>query len=198
MDYITVIKAARPVNKRFVLQPDGTVEKSGVATLYSGVAQSRHVPDAEAMARVLEEVTESTHLVIVAGRWRGDDGTPFEIVTKDELTKRLGVSEADLPDGIVEVGGVRCAARLQRMVEPSSWILLDADSPKGITPAGAGTRSVWTRRISSGDAQARPRTPSGWMKPCSASMVVPTGTRTGFWFSSTARMNMAEYTTTLA
>ena len=136
-DYITVITASSPVNKRFVEHPDGSVEKIGTATLVSGVAQSRHVSDVDAMAALIEEVSESRNLVIVPGRWRGDDGTPFRIVTKNTLMQRLGVDDENLPTAIVEVRGQRYAARLKRQLEPSSWLLFDADSPEGIPPEWA-------------------------------------------------------------
>lgn len=136
-DYITVITASSPINKRFVEHPDGSVEKIVRATLASGVAQSVHVPDADSLATVLGVVAESENKVIVPGRWRGDDGKPFNIVTKRELAERLGVVEENLPREIVEVSGQRCAARLSRCIEPSSWLLLDADSPEGIRPEWA-------------------------------------------------------------
>ena len=136
-DYITVITASSPVNKRFVEHRDGSVEKIGTATLVSGVAQSVHVPDADALAKVLREVANGHNKVIVPGRWRGDDGKPFNIVTKRELAKCLGVVEENLPREIVEIDGQRYTARLRRCIEPSSWLLLDADSPEGIPDSWA-------------------------------------------------------------
>ena len=94
-DFITVITASSPVNKRFVEHPDGSVEKIGTATLVSGVAQSVHVPDADALAKVLREVANGHNKVIVPGRWRGDEGSPFKIVTKRALADRLGTVALD-------------------------------------------------------------------------------------------------------
>lgn len=131
-DFITVITATSPVNKRFVLHPNGHLEKISVAALGSGVAQSVHVPNVDALAKVLREVADSLYKVIVPGRWCGDDGKPFNIVTKPVLAKLLGVPEDDLPREIVEIGGKRYAARTRQCIEPSSWILLDADNPEGI------------------------------------------------------------------
>ena len=73
-DFITVITASSPVNKRFVEHPDGSVEKIGTATLVSGVAQSVHVPDVDALAGVLRQVADSHNRGVVAERWCGDDG----------------------------------------------------------------------------------------------------------------------------
>jgi hypothetical protein len=141
-DFITVITALSPVNKRFVLHPNGQLEKIPVAKLGRGVAQSVHVDNADALANVLREVGGSHYKVIVPGRWRGDDGKPFNIVTKHELAKMLGVSADNLPHEIVEIDGKRYAARYRPCIEPSSWIVLDADSPEGIPEDWAAMDAV--------------------------------------------------------
>jgi hypothetical protein len=133
-DYVTVITASTPVKKRYVQHPNGRLEKIAAATLIGGVAQSFHVPDVDAMAKVVEEVAESDDKVMVPGRWRGDDGTPFNIVTKAELSRLLGVIEENLPNRVVEVDGKRYAARIKGAIEASSLQVLDADSPEGIPP----------------------------------------------------------------
>jgi len=90
---ITVITSLHPVNKRYVLQPDGTLTKTAAATITRGTAQSRIVKTHDEMRALLEEVTNSDNKCIVPGRWHGDDGTPFEIFTKADLASMVGVEE---------------------------------------------------------------------------------------------------------
>lgn len=129
---ITVITSRHPINKRYVLQSDGTLTKTAVAVITRGVAQSHIVKTHEDMVVVLTEVANSDNKCIVPGRWHGDDGTPFEIYSKRKLATILGVAEDAVPWGIVEHEGRRVAARLEAGIDSSSWFLLDADSPLGM------------------------------------------------------------------
>ena len=56
----------------------------------------------------------------------------------------VGLAEDDCPVGIVEYEGRRVAARLAAGIDPSSWILLDADNPPGI-PADWAAMSIQQR-----------------------------------------------------
>jgi hypothetical protein len=131
-NFVTVITVNSRVNKKFELLADGTLQKEAVATIKEGVAQSHFVPDAQSMSALLTEISESENMVIVAGRFKGDNGSPFAVVTADRLAAMLGVSRENVPSGITTHNGKRVAARLAAGIEPSGWILLDADTPPGM------------------------------------------------------------------
>ena len=132
---ITVIKFISParVCKVYTPRADGIgLDKSAIANVTNGLAQSQIVADADAMYDLLEDVTKSDNKVIVAGRWHGDDGSSFYIKSKAKLAELLGCAEDDVPAGIVEHKGHRVAARLKAGIDPSNWVLFDADNPPGI------------------------------------------------------------------
>ena len=129
---VTVITSRHPVNKRYVLQPNGTLDKHAVAAITDGIAQSYVVRNADEMAELLERVTASDNMVIVAGRFHSDDGTPFRVVSARMLARMLGVNWDNVPIGIIEHNGERVAARLAAGIDSSSWILFDADNPPGM------------------------------------------------------------------
>jgi hypothetical protein len=143
---ITLIKSTRParVCKVYTLLDDGKLDKHGVANITEGVAQSYIAEDADQAATLLAKATASNDLTFVLGRWRGDDGTPFEIVTKATLAEMFCVAEDDCPVGVVEYEGRRVAARLADGIDPSSWILLDADNSPGM-PADWAAMSIQQR-----------------------------------------------------
>jgi hypothetical protein len=134
---ITVITSHHPVNKRYTLQPGGTLAKNASASIRRGSAQSYIVDTHDKMMAVVSEVTRSDDKCIAPGRWHGDDGTPFEIVTKAVLARMHGVAEDDCPTGIVSYKGQRIAARYAPGIDPSSWFLFDADNPRGMPPEWA-------------------------------------------------------------
>ncbi len=133
---ITIITSTQParVCKAYTTRADGGLDKSAVANITEGIAQSYIVRTANEMARLLKTVATSDNKVIVPGRWHGDDGSPFFIYSKAKLAALLGVAEEDVPVGIVEHKGRRVAARLKAGIDPSGWVLLDADNPPGIPP----------------------------------------------------------------
>jgi hypothetical protein len=136
---VTIITTTSParVCKAYSSRPDGGLDKSAVANLTEGIAQSYIVQDADEKARLLEGVTSSDNKVIVPARWHADDRSPFFIYSKAKLAALLGVAEDDVPVGIVEHEGRRVAARLKAGMVPSSWVLCDADNPPGIPPEWA-------------------------------------------------------------
>ncbi|WP_043749995.1 hypothetical protein [Methylobacterium nodulans] len=134
---LTVIRSADPshVGKRFFLDQGGKLDKRAVAHVTAGVAQTRAVPDAEALAALLTEVTESTDLAFCSGTFHGAGDEPFRQVTERRLADLLGSAGAP-PGGVQTIGGERVAARVKRGIDPSPWLLLDADDP-------AGMRAEW-------------------------------------------------------
>ena len=133
---ITIITSTQPtrVCKVYTSGVDGGLDKSAIANITEGIAQSYIVEDADEMARLLEDVTNSDNKVIVPGRWHRDDGSPFHLYSKAKLAALLGVAEEGVPIGIVEHKGRRVAARLKAGIDPSGWVVLDADNPPGIPP----------------------------------------------------------------
>ena len=131
---ITVIESISParVCKNYTLRANGDLEKSVVANITEGIAESHIVRNADEMASLLEDVTRSDNKVIVAGRWHGDDGSRFYIFPRAKLAALLRVGEDDVPTRIIEYEGRRVAARLKVCIDPSDWVLFDADNPPGI------------------------------------------------------------------
>jgi hypothetical protein len=106
---ITIITSIQPsrVCKAYTTRVDGVLDKSAIANITEGIAQSYIVPDADEMARLWEDVTSSDNKVIVPARWHNDDGSPFFIYSKAKLAALLGCAEEDVPVGIVEHEGRR-------------------------------------------------------------------------------------------
>ena len=90
------------------------------------------------MVRVLAEVTQSTDLCVVPGVWHAAGAEPFELVTEDALCDLLQArKEARLRAEYIAIGQRRVGARLKRGIDPSAWMLIDADNPPGIPEAWA-------------------------------------------------------------
>lgn len=53
-------------------------------------------------------------------------------MTERALAERLGCLLKDVPGGVNIIDGKKYAARLKRGIEPSAWVLIDADNPEGI------------------------------------------------------------------
>jgi hypothetical protein len=145
--FVTVITSINPetVNKHYTLGPNGKLQKTAVAHISEGLALCHEVRDADAMAALLRQVTQSTNQVICPGKWHGCDGSPFHIFSERALAEMLGkpVGSPELA-GVHEHDGKRVAARLKRGIYPSWWLLLDADSPPGM-PATWAAMSMQER-----------------------------------------------------
>ena len=135
MSTLTVITSTKPakVCKRFTMGSDGKLVKTAVANIIEGTAQCFDVPDTDTMVALLRQVTQSDNQVIVSGRWHDCTDQPFHIVPEEKLAKLM-----DLPVGNDALGGVQnhkgklIAARLKRGIDPSDWLLLDADNRPGM------------------------------------------------------------------
>jgi hypothetical protein len=133
-DAITIITSFAPkfTGKKYSLGANGSLIKHVVATIWQGEGRTVEVPTAAAMAAVLGQTTPSTNLALILSRFNGDDapGHSFQIVTKDELKARLGGPVGC--EGLYKIGKERWAARVKRGMQPSEWVLLDADNPAGM------------------------------------------------------------------
>jgi hypothetical protein len=130
---VTVIRAVKPsmVCKRYTAGVDG-IQKTAVASIAEGEAETRDVPDAAAMRALLGEVTEAPDLVLCPGAFHGAGRAPFRIVPEAQLAAMLDNKVGEVPGGVHEIGGVRVAARLKRGITAGPWLLLDADNPPGM------------------------------------------------------------------
>jgi hypothetical protein len=139
MDKITLIRSIVPekVCKTYT-QNGEALEKNVIANVSDGEGITLSVPDADAMVKVLERITERQDLVICPGVWHNaQDRAMFKIMTERRLADTLGVDLAHAPGGVVEHAGDRISARLKRGIDYSSWMLLDADNPPGMPAAWA-------------------------------------------------------------
>lgn len=134
MDKITVIKSVSPskVCKTYT-EIDGKLEKNVIANINEGTAVTLDVPDAKAMARVLNNVTNRQDLVICAGVWHhANVGETFKVMSEPALAKLLNGQIGSVPGGVINYKGELVSARLKRGIDYSSWMLLDADNPPGM------------------------------------------------------------------
>jgi predicted P-loop ATPase len=136
MNRVTIIKSVNPdiVCKRYTLGQDGTLTKTAVAHVTEGIAKSVDVPDAQEMVRVLNHVTSKPNLVMCSGAWNNDpgNGATFKVYDERRLATILGSEPGKVPGGVIEHQGELISARLKRGIEPSAWVLLDADNPPGM------------------------------------------------------------------
>lgn len=134
MNKITIIKSENPsrVCKEYSKDLNGNIVKSVVANVSKGVCFSKDVNTAQEMVKLLTAVTSRDDLVLCAGHWHNDDGQIFEVVPEYELAEMLGSSVGKVSGGVIKHGGRLVSARLKRGINPSAWVLLDADNPVGI------------------------------------------------------------------
>jgi hypothetical protein len=135
-DVITIIRDPDDyLGKRFVLEADGCVAKKTAVNILQGQAVMRHVPDHEAMAALLRDVSEDPHAAIINAVFRGIEiGEEFVILSEAKLQKHLGLnSDAKRIDvtGVFEMPlngrQVKAMGRFKENVLPSTWQLLDRD-----------------------------------------------------------------------
>lgn len=140
MNQITIIESIKPakVCKTYSINAAGKIEKNVIANVIEGKAITEIVNTAQEMATLLDYITAKDNFVLCAGTWRGAPADEFTLIAEADLAKRLGRSIGDEQlAGVHEINGEFVAARLKRSIEPSNWILLDADNPPGIPPEWA-------------------------------------------------------------
>jgi hypothetical protein len=135
MNQITIIQSITPskVCKTYSKNAAGNIEKNVIANVIEGKAVTQNVNTAQEMVSLLDYVTAKDNFVLCAGTWRGAPADEFTLIAEADLAKRLGksIGDAELA-GVHEINGEHVAARLKRSIEPSNWVLLDADNPPGI------------------------------------------------------------------
>ena len=138
MSAVTVIRSTQPrlLCKRYT-KIDGKLKKTAVANVTAGICRTLPATTSRDMVRVLAEVTQSTDLCIVPGVWHAAGAEPFELVTEDALCELLQARKGEVEGGVHRIGQRRVGARLKRGIDPSAWMLIDADNPPGIPAAWA-------------------------------------------------------------
>ena len=140
MSYMTVIKTTKPdtLGKRYEFDDTGALTKNAVANVWEGKAKALDFNVPATFARDLAIICEKDDLALMSGRLLGAATKQvINLVTEQKLAEKLDCSLKDVPGGVHAIDDEKYAARLKRGVEPSSWILIDADSPEGIPPEWA-------------------------------------------------------------
>lgn len=135
MAYVTLIQSMQPktLGKRFELDLEGQMVKSAIANLSEGDTTAVNVITAEKLAALMVRVCEASNIALMSGRFVGAaPKQAVRLVTERKLAELLGCELKDAPGGVQNIGGEKYAARLKRGIEPSAWILIDADNPAGI------------------------------------------------------------------
>jgi hypothetical protein len=145
---ITVIKTENPskVCKEYKLSATGEVEKKAIANITEGLAFCMDVSDAQKMVSLLMNVTSRQDLVLMSGQFHNDPGKKFKIIPEVKLAELLGSQIGQVQGGVVEHDGMYVAARVKRGINPSAWVLLDADNPPGM-PAEWAAMSIGERLV---------------------------------------------------
>ena len=140
MSSISLIQSRHPASlgKRFELDELGVMRKTAVANVLAGKAVALCIERPEDLCKVLTRICEAKNIALMPGRLVGAEGNaPVQLVTEKKLGKLLKCNSTEIPGGVQEVDGEKYAARLKRGIEPSAWILIDADDPQGIPPEWA-------------------------------------------------------------
>ena len=135
MAYMTLIHSTQPktLGKRYTLDDDGKLTKNSIAQVWEGQTRALDIETAEELAEVLRHVCETSNIALMSGRFVGaEHGEKINLVTEAGLAEQLGCAKKDVPGGVQIIGTKRYAARLKRGIEPSAWVLIDADNPPGI------------------------------------------------------------------
>jgi len=133
-DRITVITANRPINKN-ALPSD---KDSGIKTASGGLpatveAQTRAVPDLEAFKAILTDVSEDENKCFILGYQPDTEpGEVYTLANTRYLAELLKIGYLDVKPGFYEIDGKRYITRTKLNFSPSSWTLLDYDTPPGI------------------------------------------------------------------
>ncbi|MDB0018205.1 hypothetical protein N9D84_03030 [Planktomarina temperata] len=135
MAYITVIKTIRPVSlgKQFGLSKNGFLTKNVVANISEGTAITFAEVTPNRLKNVLKKAAARDDITLMPGRFFGEQPkAEATLITEKNLAKKLDCSASDVPGGVQEIDGKRYVARIKPGIEPSDWIVIDADNPEGI------------------------------------------------------------------
>ncbi|EKZ97626.1 hypothetical protein D769_19253 [Cupriavidus sp. HMR-1] len=149
-EVVTVIRAERPTNKRFLRGSDGSIEKAPTLLAAEFRAAMHYVPDAATMADLLTKVSEDPCAAIINSGFLGVElGEPFTILAESDIERRFGVKGRDETQGIHRLqDGTKVLGRLKENCVPSAWILLDRDTDEHTPPELAALdRAAWLKRV---------------------------------------------------
>ena len=139
--YFTLLKSLRPerVGKRFSIDVNGKLAKDRpVASIWRGRARTIAATAAN-FVKALRKTTESLDTVLVLDSFRGaTPGNPavIEVVTDEELGRLTDGADALSPNqGYFETEDAFWSARLKDRMEPSRYVLFDADNAPGMPEA---------------------------------------------------------------
>ena len=143
-DFVTVLRLTGRANKLIQRNRSGEVAKQAGPPLFNAVGTTVYVPDCEAMAALLGQVSDDPTATLVPSGYfpqtEPDDNEPlavgpeFNVSSKKFLAEHLGV---DRDDGDRLIGwhcidGQRHIARVKPNMLPTSWMLFDRDEVKGM------------------------------------------------------------------
>ena len=135
MSNMTVIKSLKPesLGKCYSVDNDGTLSKSVVANVWKGKAKRLNTSNSIELAVLLRSVCEASDIAVMAGCFiDAEHGKTVNLVTERTLAELVKCDLKDTPGGVQAIDGNKYAARLKRGIEPGSWVLIDADEPKGM------------------------------------------------------------------
>ncbi len=135
MAYMTLVKSTKPemLGKRYELDEHGKLTKSAVANVWEGEAIAFDIATAGGLAELVRLACDRNRLALMSGRFVGAESEEkVNLLTEEALAEQLGCAKKDVPGGVNIIDGDKYAARLKRGIEPSAWVLIDADNPPGI------------------------------------------------------------------
>jgi len=132
---ITIIRDQKHVlGKKCKLLRDGTIDIVSEVKVSEGWAVMHHVPDMDALAQLLLEVSDDSYAAIINASFEGVEvGEPFLIYSEEAIKSLLGNPEAtrQATKGVhlSELDGksIKVIGRLKENVKPSSWQFVDRD-----------------------------------------------------------------------
>ena len=135
MPFVTMIKSSKPVTlgKLFTLDKNGDVTKNAIANVSEGQATALGSMSSKELLKLISLACERDDIALMSGRFIGAEHNSVQhLITEKKLGQILECESKDVPGGVQIIDGKSYVARLKRGIEPSSWILIDADNPEGI------------------------------------------------------------------
>jgi P4 family phage/plasmid primase-like protien len=145
-DVITVIRDTRkPLGKVFSLSPDGSVQKTVSAKVGVVDAVMRHVPDHDAMADLLRELSNDPHAALINAGFNGVEiDEDFVLMPEAGIAKLVDSNDRKATAGVhtcVKYADNKVLGRFKENVYPSTWQLFDRDIDEH-TPAKFGLEQM--------------------------------------------------------
>ena len=126
------------LGKRFELDSEGKLTKSAISNVTEGKATSFALATPEDLKVVISRACEARNWALMPGKFINSiENKKAQLVTEGRLAKLLKCKKKDVPTGVHELDGETYVARLKRGVKSSTWLLIDADNPRGIPPEWA-------------------------------------------------------------